>query len=89
MSIMADPEPTHVLLYKAHWAMVDASNKLHKAIVALHDAGRYADARAKLAEPIAALERARDLVDSGATAAGDGRTKLIHVTGCDGTCAEN
>ena len=44
------------------------------------EAGRYAEARKRLAEPI-------DLW-AGLTAAGDGRNRMIHLTRCNATCSE-
>lgn len=86
--MLRDTEGTHRLLYEAHWAMVSAGDKLHQAILACVAAGRHADARNKLAEPVKAMEEARNLIDAALISAGNGRTKLIHQTGCDGTCSE-
>ena len=85
---LRDNEGTHQLLYEAHWALVRASEKVHTVIVAIHSAGRHAETRNESKEPLAVLERARDLIDEALRIAGYGRTKLISKTGCDGTCSE-
>jgi len=88
MSIyLPDIEDTHGMLYAAHAALRDAGDKIHAVIVALHNAGRYADGRKEAAEVLPSLERARELIDDAMTAAGNGRSKLIHKTGCNGSCS--
>jgi len=89
MSInLSNIEGTHRLLFGAHWELVRAKEKVHAAIVAIHAAGLYAESRNESKEPLAALEKARDAIDLALNAAGDGRSKLIHRTGCDGSCSE-
>lgn len=80
-------ESIHKLLYQAHKLGFSASDNLHKVIVKLTEAGRHADKRAQLQAHVDALTAARDALDAAMFAAGDARSQIIRVTGCDGTCA--
>lgn len=86
--MLRDIEGTHRLLFEAHWALVKAGDKVHAAVVRLHEAGRHNEERQKFAEPITLLEQARELIDRAISVTGGGLSKLIHQTGCDGSCSD-
>ena len=86
--MIANSESLHELLYKAHWSLAGGSKNIHDVIVALHNASRYPDDRAKIKGVIAKLELARDAADAALKAASDARIELIGLTGCDGKCSD-
>lgn len=85
---MKDHEKVHAELYAVHWDLVSGGNRLHAVRVALVDAGRHQDKRKKLAQTLAMVERAIALSDEACEIAGNARTELIGITGCDASCQE-
>lgn len=82
-------ENVHRELFNAHWELTSGADRLHGVLVSLCASSRHAEARTKLQPIIAQLESARDMIDGAWKAAGDARTELIRLTGCDGTCKEH
>ena len=86
--IVRDHENIHELLYRAHWSITGGGKHIHDVIVALYAASRHADTRAKLIAIIAKLEEAMDASDEAWRLAGDARSELTALTGCDGKCSD-
>jgi hypothetical protein len=86
--IISNAEKRHEQLYRLHWAAKEAADLLHFEIVALTSASRYEANRKQLRPIIEKLEAARESADSALMLAGEARTLLIRLTGCNGKCSD-
>lgn len=87
METLSDEE-IHEALYRAHWLLSDGNRQIHLAAAALYARGRFGDQREKFATVLAKLEEVRDQGDKALQGASEARSKLIKLTGCDGSCME-
>jgi hypothetical protein len=83
---LKDREGVHADLFRAHWDMSRGADKLHGVLLALMENERWRDQRAQVAPLIERLRAARDKIQDALLEAGDVRTEIIRLTGCDGTC---